>query len=219
MDIIELLGDAGRLLFQVLAVIFPLLLWQWLVLLFRPARGAAAALDVTVISGAMVGLASVITVIPPMALGWDAVVSPLGIWDLTLVEFYVRVANFAGNALPALLDGLLYEDPHRDLLVWVLLALVVWLLRMAIVLLSRRARHAGQMLAAELLTFTVSLFGVVYLAPLLLWSVNRMNFWLLLVLILLIQDHRYNEPPVISRLFASLNAAARVRRVGFTGVD
>ncbi len=219
MEIFEFLGDAARLLFRVLAVVLPLLIWQWLVLLFRPTRGAAAAIDVTVISGAMVGFAAVVSVIPPMAFGWEAIMSPLGVWDLTVAEFFARVARFAASALPDLLEDMLREDPHKDLLLWVLLALAFWALRVAIVLVSRRARHAGRMIAAEILTFTVSLFGVVYLAPLLLWSVNRMNFWLLLVLILLIQDHRHNEPPVISRLFATLHGAARIRRVGITAAD
>ena len=219
MDIFEFLGDAARLLFRVLAVVFTRLIWQWLVLLFRPTRGAAAAIDVTVISGAMVGFAAVISVIPPMALGWEAIMTPMGVWDLTLAEFYARVARFAGHALPDLVDDLLHEDPHKDLLVWVLLALVFWTLRVAIVLLSRRTHHAARMIAAEILTFTVSLFGVVYLAPLLLWSVNRMNFWLLLVLILLIQDRRHNEPPVISRLFATLQGATRIKRIGITAAD
>ncbi|MGE0225524.1 MAG: hypothetical protein AB7F35_23965 [Acetobacteraceae bacterium] len=219
MDVIELLGDAGRILFQVLAVVLPLLAWQWIVHMGRPARGTEAIIDATVVSGGMVGLAAIPYIIPPMALGWDAVVTPNGVWDLTLGEFYARVVRYASAALPDLISGLLYDDQRKDLLVWLSLALTIWALRIVVALVGRGTRPAMRLLGAEVMTFAASVYGVVYLGPLLLWSVNRLNFWLLLVMILLIQDHRHNEPPVVSRLVTTLRYVVRRRPVVSTVAD
>jgi len=219
MDLIDLLGDAGRILFRVLAVVLPLLVWQWLVHMGRPARGAVSVVDVTVVSGAMVGLAAVPYVIPPMALGWEAIVTPNGVWDLTLGEFYARVARYASRALPNLMHGLLHDDQRKDLLVWLSLALTIWVLRILVALVGRHGRPVTGLFGAEIMTFAVSAYTVLYLAPLLLWSVNKLNFWLLLVLILLIQDHRHNEPPVISRLAATLRYVVRRSRTVATVAD
>jgi len=218
MDMIDILGDVARFLFRGLAIVAPLLLWQWVVLLGRPPRGVFGMSDATVISGAMLGSAALPLLIPGMALTWDAITGPDGVWDLTMSEFQHRALRYELRAVPALLRETLWGEMRTELRVWIGLALVIWALRIGIGLSMRRGRHAATFLVAEAATFLVSLYGIVYLAPLMLWGVNQMNFWALLVLILLIQDFRHNDPPIVPRLISALSGIARFNRQPMSAV-
>ena len=46
----------------------------------------------------------------------------------------------------------------------------------------------------------VGAFASVHAGALGVWLINRLNFWLFLVVILLIQDQRYYDPPLLRRL-------------------
>ncbi len=218
MDMIDLLGDVARFLFRGLAIVAPLLLWQWIVLLGRPPRGVFGMSDATVISGAMLGAAALPLLIPGMALTWDAITGPDGVWDLTMAEFQHRALRYALRAVPELLGESVWGEMRTELRVWIALALVFWLLRIGIGLSMRRGRHATNFLLAEGATFLASLYGMVYVGPLLLWTVNRLNFWTLLVLILLIQDFRHNDPPIVPRLISALSGIARFNRQPMSAV-
>lgn len=219
MEMIDILGDGARWAFRVLGVVLPLLVWQWVILLGRPARGAWGMMDATVLSGGMLGAGVLPLLIPPMAYGWNAIFAADGVWDLTLAEFHARAWAYLLRAAPALLRGLGTPSAQTlDLWVWTALALVIWLLRLAIGATLRRWRGIRRFLFAEALTFVVSAFGVVYLAPLALWSLNKLNFWMLLLLVVLIQDWRHNEPPIVPRLVSALSGIAIRFRRGPEGI-
>jgi len=219
MHLIDLLGTAGRLAFLVLQVVGPLLIWQWIVVACRPWRGVSNFVDATVLSGAMIGAAAVPLVVPSAAIGWTEVVTPGGPWDLSLSDFLERAFAFMALAVPSLLDGLQSDDPHHDLRIWVLLSVVIWMCRIAVATTLGRGISPIRFMVAEIVTIVSSLYGTVYLAPLLLWSINQLNFWLLLILVMLIQDYRHNEPPALSRIFGMLSGMARLHRHGVKAAD
>ena len=60
--------------------------------------------------------------------------------------------------------------------------------------------------------FIAGALGTIYLGPLVLWSIDRLNFWLLLIAILLIQDYRYDDPPLFGRLVGAVSNARHRHR-------
>ncbi len=210
MDILEFLGEAARLLLRAFIVIAPLLAWQWVALWARPYRRRAGGLaDPTVLAGIMVGFAVLAVMMPPEALSWDAIADVGGFWDLRLGEFIALARGMVLHGPGILLDTLLYDDPRRDLRAWLALATVLWLVRVVGVWMAGPPHGSVRFLLAELVTFVASVFGTVYLGPLVLWSINELNFWLALVAVLLIQDYRYDEPPLFGRLVGGVASFRR----------
>jgi hypothetical protein len=206
--VIDMLGVAGRLLLHGLVVGAPLATWQWVVLSCRHGRGTFGVLDPTLIAGAMVGFAALAVVIPQGALGFDAVVAAGGVWDLSAGGFLHRAGTMAARGLPALAELLRTDDADRDLRVWLSLAGVLWLLHVAAGLLRAGPSRAGLFLATELATLVASVYGTLYAGLLLVWLFNQLNVWALLLLILLIEDVRHNDPPWLAKFIAATGAFA-----------
>jgi hypothetical protein len=208
MDLIDFLGEAGRVLLRVFIVIAPLLAWQWVALWGRPYRHRAGGLaDPTVLAGIMVGIAILAVILPPETMTWDAIVSLGGFWDLGLMQFVELARSIVVHGPGALLAALVAGDPRRDLQAWLALAMTLWAIRLIAIWLSGPPHGSSRFLVAEAATFAASTLGTVYLGPLVLWSINRVNFWLLLMAILLIQDYRYDDPPLFGRLVGAVRAA------------
>ena len=205
MDLLDLLGSAAHHLFRALLVAAPLLLWQWAVQYSRAVRGGSGSGDATVASGAMIGLAALPLLIPPMALTWDGVVTPNGVWDLTLSEFMERALRYETRAVAELCAAVLWADDRANLLAWCGLALLIWALRIGTAVAQRRGHRVRGLLLTELAIFITSFHGLIYLATLALWSINQLNFWVILVVIVLIQDFRHNEPPFLPRILSALS--------------
>lgn len=213
MDVLDLLGDVGRVLLRIFIVIAPLLAWQFVALWARPWRRRGGGLaDPTVISGMMTGIAILVVILPPAALSWNAIATVGGFWDLGLWQFIGLAREMVLEGPGALLAALLRDDPQRDLQAWLALAMTLWLVRVIAVWLAGPLQGGDRLLAAEAVTYLASVVGTVYLGPLLLWSVNQLNFWVLLIAVLLIQDYRYDEPPLFGRLVGAVNGMRHRRR-------
>lgn len=204
MDVAAFMGEAGHLLLRVLLVIAPLLVWQWTIALGQPYRASAGPVGLTVAASTMVGLAALAALMPQATLTWDAIVPHGGFWDLTLAEFLSLSFDIMRRAMPALLATLQFDDDQSNFQNWLAMAIALWLIRLAVGLIARPARGGWRFLGTDLASFIVGVFATIYAGPLLLWSVNRLNFWLFLLLILLIQDCRYDEPPLVFRLAGRL---------------
>ncbi len=214
MDVFDVLGDTGRILLRTFVVAAPLLAWQFVALWARPLRRRAGGLaDPTIIAGAMVGLAILAVTLPRGALTWDGVVMVGGFWDLNLWQFVDLAHGMVVNGPGALLTVMAVDDARRDLQAWLALAMTLWLLPTIAVWLSGPPRGGGRLLLGEAATLVASIIGTVYLGPLMLWSLNRLNFWLLLIAVLLIQDYRHDEPPLFGRLVGAV-AGVRLRQRG-----
>ncbi|MGC1407454.1 MAG: hypothetical protein WA864_00750 [Acetobacteraceae bacterium] len=213
MDIFDLLGDAGRIALRTFIVAAPLLAWQFIVLWARPLRRRSGGLaDPTVIGGMMVGVAILAVILPAEALTWDSVIMVGGYWDMGLWQFMDLAHGMVVNGPVALLTVLAVDDARRDLQAWLALAMTLWLVRAIAVWLSGAPLGGSRLLLGEVATFVASIIGTVYLGPLLLWSLNRLNFWLLLIVLLLIQDYRYDEPPLFGRLVGAVNGVRHRQR-------
>jgi hypothetical protein len=213
MDVLEVLGEVGHFTLRAFVVVAPLLAWQWVALWARPWRRRAGGLaDPTVLAGIMLGIAMLAVILPPEGLTWDAIVSVGGFWDLGLMQFVELARSMAIHGPGALLAALRYDDARRDLQAWLALAVTLWLIRAIGVWMAGPPDGTPRFLLAELATFAASAFGTVYLGPLVLWSANRLNFWLFLFAVLLIQDYRYDEPPLFGRLVGAVNGARRRHR-------
>ena len=212
MDVLEFLGEVGRFTLRLFIVIAPLLAWQWVALWARPYRRRAGGLaDPTIVAGMMVGFAILYAIMPARALNWSAIVDVGGFWDLSLGEFVDLARSMVVHGPGVLLAAVVYDDPRRDLRAWLALAAVVWLIRVVGVLMAGPPHGSARFLLAELATFVATVLGTVYLGPLVLWSINRLNFWLALIAVLLIQDYRYDEPPLFGRLVGGVREM-RLRR-------
>lgn len=206
MDVLQLLGDTGRVLLRVLIVSAPLLAWQFVAIWARPYRRRAGGLaDPTIIAGMMVGFAILAVIMPLQVLTWDAIVDVGGFWDLETTQFADLARSMVLHGPGALLDALVTDDARRDLRAWLALAMTLWLLRVIAVWLSGPPESAVRLLVGEVATFVASVLGTVYLGPLLLWSINKLNFWTALIAVLLIQDYRYDEPPIFGRLVGAVS--------------
>jgi len=106
----------------------------------------------------------------------------------------------------ALLDALITDDARRDLQAWLALAMTLWLVRVISVWLSGTPHGALRLVMGEVATFVASVLGTVYLGPLVLWSINELNFWTALIAVFLIQDYRYDEPPIFGRLVGAVSS-------------
>ena len=208
MDVIDVLGNVGRVLLSGLIVALPLVIWQWAVLSARHWRGTFGLLDPTLIAGAMIGFAALAVVIPTGTLNFEAVVAPGGVWDLSVSGFLHRAAAMAARGLPAMAEMLHYDDSERDLRVWLSLACSVWLLRLAAGLVGVAVAQAWPFLLTEIITFVLSAYGSFYAGLLLIWLFNQLNVWWLLLLIALLQDFRNNDPPWLARLTAATGSFA-----------
>lgn len=205
MDVLEYLGEAGRILIRVFIVIAPLLAWQWVALWTRRYRRRAGGLaDPTIIAGMMVGIAILAVVLSPESLTWDAIVSVGGFWDLPLMQFVELARSMVLHGPAALLEELIHGDARRDVQAWIALAVLIWAVRAVAIWLADPPFGSGRFLLAEVATFLASVIGTVYFGPLLLWSINRLNFWLVLIAVLLIQDYRYDDPPLFGRLVGAV---------------
>ena len=208
MDVVDVLGNAGRVLLSGLIVALPLVAWQWVVLSSRHWRGTFGLLDPTLIAGAMIGVAGLFEVIPPGTINFEAVVAAGGVWDLSATAFLRRAASLAGQGLPAIVERLTVDDAQRDLRVWLSLAGAVWLLRLSAGLVRVGVDKAGLFLLTEVATLVVSAYGAIYLGLLLIWLFNQLSVWWLLLLLALLQDFRNNDPPYFARLPAATGSFA-----------
>jgi hypothetical protein len=215
MDVLEFLGEAGRYALRVFIVIAPLLAWQWVALWGRPYRRRAGGLaDPTILAGMMTGFAMLYVIMPVVALNWDAIVDVGGFWDLSLSEFVDLARSMVLHGPGVLLGTMVHDDARRDLRAWLALAAVIWLIRVLGVWLAGPPRGTTRFVLAELATFIASALGTEYLGPLVLWSINRLNFWLVLIAVLLIQDYRYDEPPIFGRLVGGVREMRLRRHTG-----
>ncbi len=212
MDLLAFLGDSAFHLFRAIVLALPLLIWHWTLRLTRRSRMGNGLADATVIAAAMFGLAALALLVPPLALTWDAIMRPGGVWDLSLLGFLDRALRYLTRTVPALLQGALAGDDRMDVLAWCGVALLVWILRVVALLLSGQIHLRRRLLLAEVIVFTVTAHTAIYLGLLVLWAINQLNFWVILVVLLLLQDYRHNHPPVTRQVLNALTGGRSARQ-------
>lgn len=190
MDLLELFGWIAR----GIVIVAPFLIWRWILRLTRVRRGRPGPAGLTVLASIMVGIAAAVAVLADTAPSWDSIVTVGGFWDRPLSEFSTLAIGLIRRAIPKLVAVLRLDDARRDYRVWLALALAIWGARIFMGMFRQPRQGAFRFLVAEAIAFAAGVAATIYLGPLLLWSVNRLNFWLLLAAILIVQDCRYGHP-------------------------
>lgn len=213
MDLLDLLGETAHHLFRAIILAAPLLVWQWTLRLTRVARAGNGLADATVVAGSMIGLAALALLVPPLALTWDAIVHPGGVWDLSLTAFLERALRYLLRTVPALISGITTGDERANVLAWCGMALMIWFIRVIAVALSGRVISRHRLLTAEVAVFAITAHTAIYLGLMVLWAINQLNFWVFLVVLLLLQDYRHNRPPVLRQVLNALTAGRTPRHL------
>jgi hypothetical protein len=121
------------------------------------------------------------------------------------VTNFLEVARFVMLRGPeAILVRLQIDDPRHNLAVWLGLAGLLWAVWLAYALAHRWRRGVLRLLIAEAACLAIAALGALYWAPLLLWMVNWLNFWVFLVALLALQDLRYQRRPWLYRFGAEM---------------
>ena len=196
MDLLELLGWIAR----GIAILAPLLLWRWILTVTRARRERPGPIVLTVLASVMVGVAAAAAVLADTAPSWDSIVAVGGYWDRPLSEFPLLAIGLIRRAIPKLLAILRLDDARRDYRVWLGMAFAIWGARIFVGMFRQPRQGVFRFLVAEAIAFAAGVVATIYLGPLLLWAVNRLNFWLLLAIVLIIQDCRYGQPPKTYRI-------------------
>ena len=195
MDVLDLLSSAASYAVGPLLIIVPLLLYRWVTdsAAHWDLYGAARE-DNATLAGLLLGVCLVaVTPLPGEPLGFDAVFNRGGPWDFRLEGFGALVLDRMEAAPGHLLDRLVFDDERWNLTLGVAMAAALLAGRAAAGIVWQGWRLAAVMIAVDLFvamfTAALTLYGVI----LTLWLCNRLNFWLFLVAILMIQEYRYNQ--------------------------
>lgn len=195
MDILDLLVSAASIVVGPLLILGPLLAYRWVfdTCAHWPPYGAGL-IHVADVAGLILGVCLVATTpMPGQPLSVDSVFAVGGPWDFDLEQFGSLVLDRVGAAPDVLFDRLVADDERLNLAfpVWLALALVgghagVRLIR------QEGVRLAALTLAMDIVITVLTAVLTLYACLLALWLLNRLNFWLFGVMILLIQEYRYS---------------------------
>lgn len=194
MDVLELLSSAASYAIGPLLIIVPLLLYRWV-------TDSAAHWDLygglrednATLAGLLLGICLVAaTPLPGQPLTFDSVFNRGGPWDFHLEAFGSLVLDRMEVAPAYLLDRLLLDDDRLNLTLGVAMAAALLAGRAAVGIAQQGWWHSVATIAMDLTVAALTAALVLYAVILGLWLCNRLNFWLFLVGLVMIQEYRYN---------------------------
>lgn len=194
MDVLDLLSYAASYAAGPLFIIVPLLLYRWV-------TDTAAHWDLyggfrednATLAGVLLGICLVAaTPLPGQPLTFDSVFNRGGPWDFHMEAFISLVFDRMEVAPGYLYDRLTLDDDRQNLLLGMILA-VALLVAWAVAGVAQRGwRHALVTSAMDLTVAALTAVLTLYTVMLVLWLCNRLNFWLFLVGLVMLQEYRYN---------------------------
>jgi hypothetical protein len=152
----------------------------------------------------MLGMGWLVQALPHQAFSFNMVFGIGGFWDVSLVA----LMTLFGQLIASTSAQILWEAPS-GLLAWFGVAAGLWLSRLFIALPARPRRIVPVFLSAEAAMLLVSALGAVWTVLLSIWVAGQLNVWLLLVVMVGIQDFRYADPPRSRTAFCWLWAVTR----------
>lgn len=195
MDVLEILASVASLTVGPLLIIVPLLLFRWGTdtAAYCEPYGHRRVNNAT-LAGAILGVCLVIaTPLPGQPLRFASVFGAGGPWDLRLHEFGALVLDRFAAAPRFLFERLAEDDERLNLTLGVGVAAGLVLRRVVWDAIRRHGwRFSLLALALDLFLAGLTASLTFYGALLGLWLCNRLNFWLIALAILLIQEYRYN---------------------------
>ncbi|WP_448191837.1 hypothetical protein [Azospirillum sp. sgz301742] len=194
MDVLEHLSAALSAAIGPLLIVIPLLLYRWVTDTaahsepYGPRR-----VDNATLAGLIVGVCLIaVTPLPGEPLSVDSIFMAGGPWDIRLGQFGALVIDRLDAAPWFLIERLSLDDERLNLTLGVGVAMALLLVRAATGFAHHGWRLSLQEIALDLVITTLTAALALYAAVLTLWLCNRLNFWLFLVAILMIQEYRYN---------------------------
>jgi len=194
MDVLDLLSSAASYAIGPLLIIVPLLLYRWVTdtAAHWDLYGASRE-DNATLAGLLLGVCLVAaTPLPGQPLSVEAVFNRGGPWDFGLEAFGALVLDRMEAAPGYLLERLVFDDERWNLTLGVAMAAALLAGRAIAGIVRQGWRLSAVMIAMDLgvAVFTAAL--TLYAVILTLWLCNRLNFWLFLVGIVMMQEYRYN---------------------------
>lgn len=194
MDVLELLSSAASYAVGPLLIIVPLLAYRWVTdtaAHWEPYGGFRE--DNATLAGLLLGVCLVAaTPLPGQPLTFDSIFNRGGPWDFGLQDFGALVLDRMGAAPGLLLDRLVLDDERLNLLLGVAMALALLGGRAVVGILQQGAWLSAVTIAMDLFVAAMTAALTLYATILGLWLCNRLNFWLFLVGIVMMQEYRYN---------------------------
>ncbi|PWC52740.1 hypothetical protein [Azospirillum sp. TSO22-1] len=194
MDVLELLSSAASFAVGPLLIIVPLLTYRWV-------TDTAAHWDLyggfrednATLAGLLLGICLVaVTPLPGQPLSFDSVFNRGGPWDFHLEAFGSLVRDRMEVAPGLLLDRLMLDDERLNLTLGLAMAAALLLGRAVFGIARQGWWHSVATIAMDLTVATMTAALTLYAVILGLWLCNRLNFWLFLVGLVMIQEYRYN---------------------------
>jgi hypothetical protein len=194
MDVLDFLSSAASYAIGPLLIIGPMLLYRWV-------TDTAAHWDLyggfrednATLAGLLLGVCLVAaTPLPGQPLSFDSVFNRGGPWDFHLEAFGSLVIDRMEAAPGSLLDRLILDDDRLNLTLGVAMAAALLAGRAIAGVVWQGWWPSVATIAMDLTVAALTAALTLYGAILGLWLCNRLNFWLFLVAIVMIQEYRYN---------------------------
>lgn len=192
MDVLTFLGIGALILLQPLALILPFALW------FRISEAAhyhhpygSWRPGLATFAGVALGICQIVAQWEPNTLTFQAIFHEGGRWELGIDEFWTLVAQRLADGPHSLMDHLLTDDERWNYSLIVFIAAILFVLDFLRTLVDG---FRGPALLGFLLDITMAVLAcglTIYGVHAGLWLLNRLNFWVVLVAILLLQEFRY----------------------------
>lgn len=217
MDLLNLAWAWALVVAQPLALVLPVMLWSRIseAAHFHHPYGSWRPALAT-LAGVSLGLSMVVAMWEPGTLTFSAIFEAEGRWNLSVHDFWTLVMERLADGPHRLLEVLTTDDERWNYTVVVAVVAVLFALDSAITLV---AGFRGPPLLAFLLDLTMAVLAcglTIYGIHAVLWLLNRLNFWVIAVAILLLQEYRYSVLHLFRRRRRSAPTGSNGQH-GFTG--
>lgn len=144
----------------------------------------------TVTAGLVLGGALLFALARPEFFTLERVLAADGPWDLSLAQFLTTRANPLALDVPELLRSLRLDELGRPAVILFAVPVVLAIVTVVLCFSYWPPVPALTCAAVSLLTIFVAAYVAFYLACGLLWGINTLNFWILLIILALYQWYR-----------------------------
>lgn len=217
MDVLTVLGTGALILLQPLALILPFALWMRIseAAHYHHPYGSWRP-GLATFAGVALGLCQVVVQWEPNTLTFQAIFHEGGRWSLDIHEFWTLVAQRLADGPHRLAEVMMNDDERWNYSIIVFAVEALFILNLGRTI---AAGFRGPALLGFLLDVTMAVLAcglTIYGVHAGLWLMNRLNFWLVAVAILLLQEFRYGVIGLFKRKKRSAPTGSNGQH-GFTG--